>query len=284
MSVEQRYYLLGMIGTVVLIARLLIIPIYFWMLQSMVPYCPGAMCAYGVVNVGEPYSSISLIIKIILPIVYGAWLLFELSNRREPSLPFLRLITMAFLLLLLPLLIVDSAVDVLLTATIQPIYAPCCSSIYDVNPPFSPSAVLGPNFGILILILTVIVVLTLATIQWIEENHHSIPYLTLGLAMVSSFLYFVTLHDTLAPLALGLPDHHCPYCLFQEIPDTAFFAGLFWLGVASACWRMLLEISWRRKEMNDGSIANIILLLRKISSVALLFSMVSLMSHILIAI
>ncbi len=283
-SVEQRYYLLGMIGTVVLIARLLIIPIYFWMLQSMVPYCPGAMCAYGVVNVGEPYSSISLIIKIILPIVYGAWLLFELSNRREPSLPFLRLITMAFLLLLLPLLIVDSAVDVLLTATIQPIYAPCCSSIYDVNPPFSPSAVLGPNFGILILILTVIVVLTLATIQWIEENHHSIPYLTLGLAMVSSFLYFVTLHDTLAPLALGLPDHHCPYCLFQEIPDTAFFAGLFWLGVASACWRMLLEISWRRKEMNDGSIANIILLLRKISSVALLFSMVSLMSHILIAI
>lgn len=283
-KVEHKYYLLGMIGTVVLLARLLVVPIYFWMLQSLVPYCPGAMCASGVVNVSEPYSTISLVLKIFLPFVYGAWLLLELSNRREPSLPFARILTVSFLAVLLPLLLIDSAADVLLTTTIQPIYAPCCSSIYDVDPPFSPSAVLGPEFGMLILISTVILSLVVVVFQWLETRFVFLRYFTLILSISASILYVVTLHDTLAPLALGLPNHHCPYCLFQEFPDTALFAALFWIGIASACWRILLEISWQRKGLGTTSISNTLLILRKISSISLLFSMVSLVSHILIAI
>jgi len=62
---EQRYYLLGMIGIIVLFARILNVPLFFWMIQSLVPYCPGAMCAYGVINVGAPYSTIALVMKII---------------------------------------------------------------------------------------------------------------------------------------------------------------------------------------------------------------------------
>ncbi|MHA1480469.1 MAG: hypothetical protein ACTSQZ_03490 [Candidatus Thorarchaeota archaeon] len=82
---EQKYYLLGMIGIVVLASRLLVVPIFFWMLQSLVPYCPGAMCASGVVNVSEPYSSISLILKILLPAVYGLWLIVESYSENSPS-------------------------------------------------------------------------------------------------------------------------------------------------------------------------------------------------------
>lgn len=282
-TVEHKYYLLGMIGTVVLVARILIVPIYFWMLQSLVPYCPGAMCASGVVNVSEPYSSLSLALKIALPFIYGAWLLFEVSNRRVPSLPYVRTLTTSFLLLLLPLLLVDSAVDILLTATIQPIYAPCCSSIYDVDPPFSPSAVLGPEFGMLILVSAIILTLSLGVFQWLEPKIIRLRYLTITLAILSSALYFITLHDMLAPMALGLPSHHCPYCLFQEFPDTALFAGLFWVGIASACWRVMLEVSWERRGMDTTTIAETKTLLRKVSSVFLLFSMVSLISHILIA-
>ncbi len=282
-NVEHKYYLLGMISTVVLVARILIVPIYFWMLQSLVPYCPGAMCASGVVNVSEPYSSLSLGLKISLPFIYGAWLLFEVSNRRVPSLPYVRTLTTSFMLLLLPLLLLDSTADVLLTATIQPIYAPCCSSIYDVDPPFSPSAVLGPECGMLILICTVIATLCLSVLQWLEPKYVRLRYLTLTLAILSSALYFITLHDTLAPMALGLPSHHCPYCLFQEFPDTALFAGLFWIGIASACWRVMLEVSWDRRGIDTTTIAVTTTMLRKVSSVFLLFSIVSLISHILIA-
>ena len=75
---EQRYYLLGMIGIIVLFARILNVPIFFWMIQSLVPYCPGAMCSYGVINVGMPYSFIALVLKILLPFIYGIWLVIEI--------------------------------------------------------------------------------------------------------------------------------------------------------------------------------------------------------------
>jgi hypothetical protein len=280
---ERKYYLLGMIGLIVLAARLLNVPIFFWMLQSLVPYCPGAMCVYGVVNVGAPYSIVALVMKLVLPFIYGLWIVFEFVNRRQPILIFTKNLAQSFLLVLVPLVLADSAVDVLLVASIRPVYAPCCSSIYDIDPPFSPSAILGPEFGMLIVLATVSVAITLILVQWFSDRSRHIPIVTLVLSLAVAFLYLVTIHDTLAPVVLGLPDHHCPYCLFQEFPDTAFFAGLFWIGVAAAGWRASISLVWERRGGPSEHSENISRYLLKISSVCLLFSMVSLVSHILVA-
>ena len=189
-----------------------------------------------------------------------------------------------FLLVLVPMLLVDSAADVLLVASIRPVYAPCCSSVYDIDPPFSPSAVLGPEIGMFILLVTVVLALVLIMTQWLEARYPGISKLTLILSLSVAVLYLITIHDTLAPIALGLPNHHCPYCLFQEFPDTALFAGLLWLGIASAIWRFFLERVWAGRQLPSDSINSVSMYLKKISSVALLFSMVSLVSHILVAI
>ena len=277
---EQKYYLLGMIGIIVLFSRVLIAPIFFWMLQSLVPYCPGAMCSYGVVNVSSPSSDIATTLKLLLPFAYGAWLVVELANRREPALPFMRSLAKSFLILLLPLIILDSATDILIVAAIRPVYAPCCSSVYDVDPPFSPSAVLGPEVGMMILLVTIVLTFVLIGIQWSKRISEHLPFLTLVLSALVSVLYLVMLHDTYAPLVLGLSNHHCPYCLFQEFPDTAFFSGLFWLGVAAAGWRVIVELVWKTREMSAENILSLSNILRKISSVALLFSLISILSHL----
>ncbi|NHI83862.1 MAG: hypothetical protein EAX81_06145 [Candidatus Thorarchaeota archaeon] len=282
LAAEQRYYLLGMIGIIVLAARLLNVPVFFWMLQSLVPYCPGAMCSYGVINVGNPWSTIALVLKLLLPFAYGSWLVLEVANRRNPNLVFMRDLVRTFLILLVPLILLDSTMDLFLVASIRPVYAPCCSSVYDVDPPFSPSAILGPEVGWIIMEATIILTLLLIFIQWIEVRFRSFREVVIFLAAAVSVLYLVALHDTYAPLILGLTSHHCPYCLFQEFPDTALFAGLFWVGVASTGWRVLLESLWMRKNPSKQSITSIVNLLRKLSSVALLFSMVSMVSHLLL--
>ena len=182
------------------------------------------------------------------------------------------------------MVLVDSAVDVLLVSSIRPVYAPCCSSVYDVDPPFSPSALFGPQLGLMIVLLTIVVASSLITVQWFENRSKHLPMITLLLAGTAAILYFVTLHDTLAPLVLGLAEHHCPYCLFQEFPDTAVFAGLFWIGIASAGWRVILDMIWSRKQLPIENIAGLRDFLLKLSSLAILFSMVSLVSHIVIAI
>jgi hypothetical protein len=282
-SSEQAYYLLGMIGIIVLVARILNVPIFFWMIQSLVPYCPGAMCSYGVINVGYPYSLVALILKIFLPFVYGLWLVTEISNRTQPMLPLIGSLARSFVLILLPLVLIDSAIDVMLVSSIRPVYAPCCSSVYDVDPPFSPSALFGPQFGMLIVLITIIAAISLIVIQWFEERRLPLSKVSLVLAGITALLYLITLHDTLAPLVLGLADHHCPYCLFQEFPDTAVFAGLFWIGIASVGWRVILELIWQRKQLPSDSIAGLRDFLLKLSSLAILFSMVSLVSHLLVA-
>jgi hypothetical protein len=135
----------------------------------------------------------------------------------------------------------------------------------------------------LIVLITIITAISLITIQWFEERRKHLSKITLILAGVTALLYLVTLHDTLAPLVLGLADHHCPYCLFQEFPDTAIFAGLFWVGVAAAGWRVFLKLIWQRKQLPFDSITGLSDFLMKLSSLAILFSMVSLVSHILVA-
>jgi len=281
-SSEQRYYLLGMIGIIVLFVRILNVPIFFWMIQSLVSYCPGAMCSYGVINVGSPYSIIALVLKIILPFVYGLWLVFEFSNRKQPTLPLIGGLARSFVMFLLPLVLLDSAMDLLLVVSIRPVYAPCCSSVYDIDPPFSPSALFGTQVGMLIVLITIVAAITLIAVQWFESKSRYLPSITLILSALVAFLYLITLHDTLAPLVLGLSNHHCPYCLFQEFPDTAIFTGLFWIGIASAGWRVILDMVWRRKQLPNENIAGFKDFLLKLSSLSILFSMVSLLSHILI--
>jgi len=283
-SAEHRYYLLGMIGMIVLLSRLLAVPVFFWMLQSLLPYCPGAMCAYGVVNIGSPFSDIAVSLKILLPFAYGMWLVVEIGNRREPEIPFTRTLADSFLKVLLPLVAVDSVMDVLTVAAIRPVLAPFCSSVYDVDPPFSPSAILGSEIGWLILMLTIASSILLIVLQWTEVWKPSLQIVSLIVAIAVGVLYLFALHDTYAPLVLGLPTHHCPYCLFQEFPDIALFSALFWIGVASAVWRVILEMNWSRHGLSLVPLSSMITALRKTSSVCVLFSVVSMLSHIALAI
>lgn len=280
---EQKYYLLSMIGIIVLLGRLLIVPVFFWMLQSLVPFCPGAMCAYGVMNVGNPYSFIDLALKIVPPFAYGAWIVLELANRTHPELPLMTHLARSFLLILLPMVVIEAAVDVLFVATVKPVFAPCCGSVYDVDPPFSPSALFGPEFGIFLLALLIALATVLILVQW----SHLRPKIRLGptllLALSAGFVYLLVLHDTYAPLVLGLPSHHCPYCLFQEFPDTALFTALFWLGIASAGWRAIMDWSWQDRSLDGESIQPLSTLLLKTSTVSILFSMVSLLTHVLVS-
>jgi len=279
---EQKYYLLGMIGTIVLIARILNVPIFFWMLQSLVPYCPGAMCAYGVVNAGVPYSIAAVVLKLFVPFAYGLWLIIEVANRGVADMPLMGDLAKSFMVTLLPLVLIDSAVDILLVASVKPVYVPCCSSIYDIDPPFSPSAYLGPGVGMIIVVAAIVFLLSVVTIQWVSTQSSSVSALTAAFCLAAAAFYFVALHDTYAPAVLGLPSHHCPFCLFQEFPDTAFFAGLFWLGIASAGWGVTLRAVWARKGLNPEGIHSLLGSLRKVSSVALVFSVVSMISHILL--
>jgi hypothetical protein len=134
----------------------------------------------------------------------------------------------------------------------------------------------------IIVVAAIVFLLSVVIIQWVSTQSSSLSALTAAFCLAAAAFYFIALHDTYAPAVLGLPSHHCPFCLFQEFPDTAVFAGLFWLGIASAGWGVVLRAVWAREGLNLEGIHSLLGLLRKVSSVALVFSVVSMISHILL--
>ncbi|MHA1480468.1 MAG: hypothetical protein ACTSQZ_03485, partial [Candidatus Thorarchaeota archaeon] len=72
-----------------------------------------------------------------------------------------------------------------------------------MDPPFSPSAILGPEIGMLILVLTIALSLTVIMLQWFEKRKPILSYLNVILLGTIAILYLVTIHDSLAPIALG---------------------------------------------------------------------------------
>ncbi len=283
-AIEGQYYLLTMIGMIVLSARILMAGLFFWTLESLIPFCPGAMCVYGVINAGNPFASIDSVLKVTLPFIYGTWIVIGMADKRHPQLPLLWSLTTSFLTILLPLVLLDSIMDVFVLSAIRPIFVPCCSSLYDVSPPFSPSALLGINLGPLLLTLTFLIMAGLIIMQWFQSTTRSHLVFTGSLAVMVAIIYLVTLHDTYAPMVLGLTSHHCPYCLFQEYPDIALFTVLFWIGIASVLWRVILEFIWTKRYLSKDLITDILSRLRKTSTVCLTFSLVSMLSHTLVSI
>ena len=47
---------------------------------------------------------------------------------------------------------------------------------------------------------------------------------------------------------MGLPFHHCLYCLWQYVPDTILMYLLFVLGTASVGWAFVLDLLGRTGE------------------------------------
>jgi hypothetical protein len=47
---------------------------------------------------------------------------------------------------------------------------------------------------------------------------------------------------------MGLPFHHCLYCLWQYVPDTIVMYLLFILGTSSVGWAFVLDLLGRTGE------------------------------------
>ncbi|MCX8182422.1 MAG: hypothetical protein N3D12_04830 [Candidatus Methanomethyliaceae archaeon] len=133
-GLEKEYYLLSTVVWVVLITRI-VASVLFWATnESLIPLIPGAMCQFGVNQVGAPYSWIDNGVKLIVLLVYGIWLSLDFLNRRVKGAPLIKALSRLFLLLV-PILILDLAVDIGLYFTVSAVTVPCCRVVFTAESP-----------------------------------------------------------------------------------------------------------------------------------------------------
>ncbi|MFH0789668.1 MAG: hypothetical protein V2B13_18915 [Pseudomonadota bacterium] len=259
--IEDRSYLLLSATFVILIVRLINWPLFYLTLQSFIPQVNGAMCIFGVTQVEGHLTNFLEFTKPLEFFLIGGWLILHHLDRATQTGPLLerKLILLVFLSLLV---MAESLGDVILFFTLSPsVLVSCCTTVTDIlNRPTStiPQSLLGPGYRSLLetlyFALTILLIGIYAFFAWVkkwDQGHKGEKTLLTIVALLSlanAVVFLLVQIESFAPRFMGLPFHHCLYCLWQYVPDSIILYLLFILGTMAPGWAWLLEMVGRKGE------------------------------------
>jgi hypothetical protein len=270
-ALEDRGYLLFLLGGVLLCLNVLAWPLFYLLLQSYVPEWQGAgvMCIYGVTRIGTgsvgaarhlPRLVTALqVAKPALVFLSGAWFVLYLVNRRTRTAP----LTGRVLLVLLAaglLAVGDAAAEVAYLGIPKKEEYPsegCCTRAFDSAAGadrFLPANLLpekdgrwlygayyGMNIGLM-----------LAAGVCARLCRRGVPKGWLGPLLVAAVLAVavngVFLVEVASPRLIHLPYHHCPYDLVPLAPESLLAVGLFLGGSFAVGWACVAAWLGNRSE------------------------------------
>lgn len=242
-EVEKRLYLIISLIGLGFVFRLVLVPLWFVSLQSMIPSVPGAMCLFGVHQISTPVSWAATGFKILLPFFYGFWLVLDRLDRKVESRPFLET-KLTFLFPFGLMMIVESALDLKLLFTVPPRQVSCCTSFFDAPSGTIPQVI--DRFGAVwveVWYLLIFLIIGSGIINFLYQKKgrpawarilvEARPFIGIqALIIIGALLsFFLALHTKISPLFLHLPFHHCIFCLWQDVWDAPVFTGLILIGL-----------------------------------------------------
>jgi hypothetical protein len=292
-AIEKKYYLLSMIALILLISRIANVFYFYFVLTSLIPIIPGAMCQFGVLEASPFYSGyLDLVVKLFLPFLYGAFLLLDGVNKKTKSLTLTPKLAKIYTFLMFPALVVDSGLDWIYFGFLEKIEVNCCRNVYNESTAFEPLQLFGPETAFIIFLATIAFLTIVTGLQSLKEYKSRYLLGTTVLAIITVPLAFLSIQEWIAPYfifasksyymqPLGAA-HHCPFCLLKRWWTMVPFVLAIWLGLATVGWQYIL----RQTSPDDEEISSIsdplIDRLRKISMVSILSGIGIVILHILV--
>jgi len=252
-AVERHGYLLMTLALVLLGLNLASWPLFYLLLQSYVPSWPGVMCIYGVTQIGTgslgpsrflPGLLLTLqVLKPLLMLMGGVWLVVYLANRSTSMAPLMRRLLWGLLCVG-----VTSLCDAACTAGYllipkheEHLSVGCCAELTAAGTARLSDPVLSAVSGSALSVVFVVVWSALMVVLFYAIRRQLVGRrMMIGLlihTVVVGILGGLFLVDVLAPVLLQRP-HHCPYDLVAELPESVvgvmlFLAGCLCIAAAS---------------------------------------------------
>lgn len=241
---EDRLYLLFWLGAVFLLLRFLAWPFFYLTLHSIIPEVAGAMCIFGTRNLLPELTRGLELTKPLLFYTGLVWLLLfrleRFGSRTETGI-IARKSSLLLLCFCSIVGLVDSSGSIALwLQSSAELAVSCCTTITDIPSRFTvwvPESLFGPGYERLLWIMyflsnAVLVFAALLTKKTLAANSTivwSLSALTF-LVLVNCLVGIFALIEVIAPRLMGLPFHHCLYCLVQNVADAPIFVSLFAIG------------------------------------------------------
>ena len=254
---EDRFYLLYLLAFLLLGLNVASWPLLYLLLQSYVPQWPGAMCIYGVTQVGVESSGVARFLPTLLTalqaakpalvFLIGAVVVLYIVNRRTPTAPLTNRILIGLVTVGL-FAAADAAVEAAYLVIPKKEEFPsvgCCTVALGITP---RARGIGPRDMLIkdsrswlyaaYYLVSVAMVLALASCAFSSRFHATLKSLATMLvgALVSLPVVTVFLIEIAAPTLLHLPFHHCLYDLIPKVPESVVAIALFIFGCFSVGW------------------------------------------------
>ena len=240
---EKRVYLIITVLSLGFFLRILMIPLWFKALHSMIISIPGAMCLVGVHNADAPVSYIASGLKLVLPALYGYWLVLNLLDRKAPTQPFMKQ-KLFFLIPLGLFILVETILDTSFFFSTPPRQVSCCTSLFDVPRDDILQIVTQTTWFWVNLFYVLAVVMCADIIYFFIVQKRSLTtergwwFGNKPLMLVETpfiiflfIVFIIALQTKISPLFLHLPFHHCIFCLCQEVWDALLSLSMVFTGL-----------------------------------------------------
>src|SRR5262245_46180835 len=252
-SAENAGHLAFLLAVTLVLLGVASWPLLYLLLQSYVPEWPGAMCIYGVTQVGKDsmgparhLPGLILAIQIMKPALVfagGAWYVLYLLDRRTRTAPLLGRL-FALLLPLGLLAIADAAADLTYTAIPKReefLSSGCCTAVTESSasrnlPGTWVAESCRTHLHTAYLTSNVILMLLLSA----GFGYGRPGALVVVLAAANLAVSSVYLVEVVAPTVLHLPYHHCAYDLIPDAPEGVAAIALHLIGTFAAGWSALV--------------------------------------------
>ncbi len=214
---EKLSYLVVVLIRFTLIFKIVLLPFFVHMTDTLSVIMPGAMCAAGVVNASE-YSGPLLILKVMIPLLAGAWLLLNRLDLRAATYPYIKS-KLHFFLIIFTFVALESVLDYLFLSGLE-VSSPveCCSALFGV--------VAGGGLPFNLNTPSLLLVFGLLSALSYLFSANRMPLATLLNASAYLFASYYAVVYFFGCYIYQLPTHQCPFCMLQ--PEYAYIGYALW--------------------------------------------------------
>jgi hypothetical protein len=249
-GLEKKVYLCMTLVTLGLIMRFALVPLWFLMLQSIVPSIPGAMCLAGVHLLKTPWSFISTILKFVVPMAYGYWLALNALDRKIETQPLMTRKLYA-LVPLGVLMLFESFSDLRFLSAVEPRFVNCCSSLFDDSSSLLIQKMTYSGWGwVAAYAFASIALVAVCLFLW-RSPRHPLGATLWALGPATLIAFVLAVHTRLSPILLHAQFHHCVFCVWQKLPDMIVATA----ATCIACWSATIFASTRNVHDVTGAAA-----------------------------
>ncbi len=245
---EKLVYLSITLLTLGFYMRLALVPLWFFMLQTLIPSIPGAMCLCGVHLLAPPYAFISTALKFALPMAYGYWLVLNALDRKIETQPLMKRKLYALIPLII-LMLFEASSDLRFLSAVRPRLVNCCSTLFDDSSSALLQALTYNGWGWVIVYFISAFLLTSVSALLLRRARSRMGVFLWVLGPLTLIAFVLAIHTRLSPLFLHAEFHHCIFCVWQKLPDMVVVT----VAVCVGCWASVICATTRRMQRHPDA-------------------------------